>query len=333
MANINKNEIGYNENTTANALMVQYKRGLAAPMDISEVFTSLEAAQAYASLDPISYAGQKISVAGENVKTEVYKITSGGTLVRLVDEEDLASFKLPDNLATTDDVDNASNAAVSSAKTYVDGKLVDYATKSYVTDQIVSAMTGGEIELTGYAKEEDVKAYDAETLSSAKTYTDEAVARVEGEMMWLPIEDDGEKHKVRFWRGTREKYNFLLKNNALNPWTRYAVLDNINGVDQYTEYFGENQISEQTGQLLPVNSIINNIIDAEAVPYKRYLLGTDGVGYQIYECVPEEDGSMKWLVKPFDYRYGVRVIDRGLKNFVYVNNALRTYDDVNCGEF
>ena len=63
MANINKNEIGYNENTTANALMVQYKRGLAAPMDISEVFTSLEAAQAYASLDPISYAGQKISVA------------------------------------------------------------------------------------------------------------------------------------------------------------------------------------------------------------------------------------------------------------------------------
>ena len=92
MANINKNEIGYNENTTANALMVQYKRGLAAPMDISEVFTSLTSAQHYAKGDPIAYAGQTIAVAGEGIKTEVYKITSGGTLVRLVDENALTNI-------------------------------------------------------------------------------------------------------------------------------------------------------------------------------------------------------------------------------------------------
>ena len=92
MANINKNEIGYNENTTANALMVQYKRGLAAPMDISEVFTSLTSAQHYAKGDPIAYAGQTIAVAGEGIKTEVYKITSGGTLVRLVDENDIKNL-------------------------------------------------------------------------------------------------------------------------------------------------------------------------------------------------------------------------------------------------
>ena len=134
MANINKNEIGYNENTTANALMVQYKRGLAAPMDISEVFTSLELAQFYASSDPIAYAGQSIAVAGDGIKTEIYKITSGGTLVRMVDENDLASIKLPDNLATTDDVKTATESAISSAKTYVDDKLIDFEKKLLIED-------------------------------------------------------------------------------------------------------------------------------------------------------------------------------------------------------
>lgn len=50
--------------------------------------------------------------------------------------------------------------------------LSDYATHSYVTEQIVSAMTGGEVELVGYAKEEWVKSEDANAIESAKTYTD-----------------------------------------------------------------------------------------------------------------------------------------------------------------
>ena len=46
------------------------------------------------------------------------------------------------------------------------------------------------------------------------------------------------------------------------------------------------------------------------------------------------DGDFhKWLIKPFDYRYGVRVIEKGLKNYIYVNNTLKTYDDVDCGLF
>ena len=330
MANINKNEIGYNENTTANALMVQYKRGLAAPMDISEVFTSLEAAQAYASLDPISYAGQKVSVAGENVKTEVYKITSGGTLVRLVDEEDLASFKLPDNLATTDDVKTASESAVSSAKTYVDGKLVDYAPKSYVTEQIVSAMTGGEITIEGYAKIEEVKTSGDTLFASAKTYTDEEISKLSDELNWIPV--DGEKQKVRNWKGTRENYELLVSNNVTSPWTKYVVIDNINGREFITEYYGTNQVCEATGQLLPVKSIIASISEIEPQPYDRYLVGSNGNGYNIYEYIISGD-SHRWIIKPFDYRYGVRVISEGLKNFVYVNGTLRTYDDVDCGVF
>ena len=278
MANIKKNEIGYNENTTANALMVQYKRGLAAPMDISEVFTSLELAQFYASSDPIAYAGQSIAVAGDGIKTEIYKITSGGTLVRMVDENDLASIKLPDNLATTDDVKTATESAI----------------------------------------------------SSAKTYTDSAITVASESLNWILV--DGEKQKVRNWRGTRANYEMLVQNSAVSPWTRYVVIDTINGKEVITEYYGQNQVAEATGQLLPVKDIIGNIYDITPQPYDRYLVGSDGQGYQIYEYVIEGDFH-KWLIKPFDYRYGVRVIERGLKNYVYVNNVLKTYDDVDCGSF
>ena len=294
MANINKNEIGYNENTTANALMVQYKRGLAAPMDISEVFTSLELAQSYASSDPIAYAGQSIAVAGDGIKTEIYKITSGGTLVRMADESDLASIKL------------------------------------YVTDQIVSAMTGGEIELTGYAKTEDVKASGDTIYASAKTYTDSAITVASESLNWILV--DGEKQKVRNWRGTRANYELLVQNSAVSPWTRYVVIDTINGKEVITEYYGQNQVAEATGQLLPVKDIIGSISDITPQPYDRYLVGSDEQGYQIYEYVIEGDFH-KWLIKPFDYHYGVRVIERGLKNYVYVNNVLKTYDDVDCGSF
>jgi hypothetical protein len=330
MANINKNEIGYNENTTANALMVQYKRGLAAPMDISEVFTSLESAQFYASSDPIAYAGQSIAVAGDGIKTEIYKITSGGTLVRMIDEEDLASFELPDNLATTDDVDNASNAAVSSAKTYVDGKLEDYATKSYVTDTVAGILTDGEFDLDGYAKVEDVKTSGDAIYNKSVAYTDDAILAVSEEHNWILVE--GEPQKVRNWRGSRASYEMLVDNKAVSPWTRYVVIDVINGKEVITEYYGNNQVSDATGQLLPVKNVIASISDITPNPYDRYLVGSDGKGYQIYEYIIDGEYH-KWLVKPFDYRYGVRIIEKGLKNYVYLNGVLKTYDDVDCGEF
>ena len=96
MANIKKNEIGYDEVIaagTANALMVQYKRANAAPLDITEVFTSLDSAEVYAASGATSYAGQVIAIAGEGVETKVYKITSGGTLVELVDAIALEKVK------------------------------------------------------------------------------------------------------------------------------------------------------------------------------------------------------------------------------------------------
>jgi hypothetical protein len=169
--------------------------------------------------------------------------------------------------------------------------------------------------------------------SNAKSYTDEVASNIMLEFNWVPVEGDTETHKVRNWRGPREKYEKLLKNNALDSWTRYVVIDTINNSEVYTEYFGANQVADLTGQLLPVNDILGNITEAEAAPYKRYLVGRNGVGYNTYECVLDSDNVLRWIIKPFDYKYGVRVISKGLKNYVYVNGQLVTYDDIDCGTF
>ena len=173
-------------------------------------------------------------------------------------------------------------------------------------------------------------AAEANAISSAKTYTDSAITVASEDLNWILV--DGEKQKVRNWRGTRANYEILVQNNAVSPWTRYVVIDTINGKEVITEYYGQNQVVEATGQLLPVKDIIRSISDITPQPYDRYLVGADGQGYKIYEYVIDGDFH-KWLIKPFDYHYGVRVIERGLKNYVYVNNVLKTYDDVDCGSF
>ena len=173
-------------------------------------------------------------------------------------------------------------------------------------------------------------AAEANAISSAKTYTDSAITVASEDLNWILV--DGEKQKVRNWRGTRANYEMLVQNSAVSPWTRYVVIDTINGKEVITEYYGQNQVAEATGQLLPVKDIIRSISDITPQPYDRYLVGADGQGYQIYEYVIDGDFH-KWLIKPFDYHYGVRVIERGLKNYVYVNNVLKTYDDVDCGSF
>ena len=176
---------------------------------------------------------------------------------------------------------------------------------------------------------EKVAAWDAAE-ANASAYTDSAITIATESLNWLPV--DGEKHKVRNWRGTRANYELLVQNSAVTPWTRYVVIDTINEKEVITEYYGENQVAEATGQLLPVKDIIGSISEITPQPYDRYLVGSDGQGYQIYEYVIDGEFN-KWLIKPFDNRYGVRVISKGLKNYVYVNNTLKTYDDVDCGDF
>ena len=157
MANINKQEIGYNEVIaagTANALMVQYKRANAAPLDITDVFTSKEYALQYAASGSTSYAGQVIAVAGENIETKVYKITSGGTLVELIDENALAEVI---ELAGKIDEIKVNGSALTITDKSVNIDLTKYATKDWVSLEIVSAVTEGKVNLEGYATEQWVE--------------------------------------------------------------------------------------------------------------------------------------------------------------------------------
>lgn len=249
-------------------------------------------------------------------------------------ENALSSAKAyADGLGLKYDAKGSAEAAITTSKNYVDTKLENYAPKSYVTEQIVSAMTGGEIELTGYAKLEVVKDLDTSVYNSALTYTDSATTLVKEQLEWIEADGGTEKHVVRHWRGSREKYEFLKKNGALNSWTKYVVIDTINGNETIVEYYGTNQVYDLTGQLLPVKDIIESIASITASPYDRYLVGRNGIGYRVYECVLDDENNLKWYIKPFDYRFGVRVISKGLKNYVYLDGDLITYDEVDCGEF
>jgi len=143
-----------------------------------------------------------------------------------------------------------------------------------------------------------------------------------------------EKHVIRHWRGTIESYNFLKSNNALDDWTLYYVIYSGNTI---VEYFGQNRIHEEAGQLLPVESVVSGT-PLNPNPYDRYLVGTDANGYEIYEYTPEKiQGDTGYTLTArhfeFDEKYGVRVRDKGLKNYVYVDGKLVTYDDVDCGTF
>ena len=95
------------------------------------------------------------------------------------------------------------NAALPVSEKAVNIDLEDYATKAYVSEKVTEIVTGGEVELTGYAKITDVesavseclsdaKEYadsaDSAVLASAKEYTDEAIASHEVDLS--PVQDD-----------------------------------------------------------------------------------------------------------------------------------------------
>jgi hypothetical protein len=229
-------------------------------------------------------------------------------------------------------IDENKEATYVSSQETMDDLIAD--TVENAVEEAVNKVTSGASEAFDTLKEveEWIKTTPNFTDFVKKQYVDEKIAELEANFNWIDADENG-THKVKNWRGSREKYEFLLKNNALDSWTRYSVVDVIGEEKIITEYFGVNQISELTGQLLPVKSILQTVEEAEVVPYNRYLIGEDGVGYSIYECLFDSENNLRWRIGPFDYRHGVRVIDKGLKNYIYYDNMLRTYDDVDGGVF
>ena len=314
------------------ALNYSFSRNLNIPLDEDAVKSTLNEVKDYVKTKSKCYAGQLFSVIGDTEdKNGLYIVLSkgeNGSVIKLATQEALDAvsssagkideIQLNGNALTINNkkvnIDLTDYALISD----VDSKLKNYATKSEVTDQIVSAMTGGEIELTGYATVD---------------YVDSAITSIESELMWLPIGNGVGKTPVRHWKGSRESYELLLKNDALDNWTKYVVFDVLDNKVVYTEYYGSNQVSELTGQMLPAKSIISNIDEIIPLPYDRYLVGTDESGYNVYEYVIDSIGEHRWIIKPFKSTYGIRIKDRGLKNYVYVDGKLITYDEVDAGSF
>ncbi len=276
------------------ALNYSYSRNLNIPLDEDAVKATLSDVLAYVRTKSKCYAGQLFSVTGDT--------TNNGLYIALVVGTEGSVLKL----ATQESLDLVASEAGKIDKIFLNG------TELTINNKTVS------IDLSDYA-----------TVS----FVGEKISEIEETLKWLPVGDEAERHTVRKWKGTREKYEYLYAHNAIDNWTKYVVIDVINGEDVITEYYGANQVSNHTGQLLPVESIIEDIAEVTATPYSRYLVGSDGVGYDIYEYVIDSEGSHRWIITEFDYRYGVRVISEGLKNFVYVNGTLKTYDDVDCGLF
>lgn len=144
--------------------------------------------------------------------------------------------------------------------------------------------------------------------------------------------------KVRFWRGTRENYNFLAKAKQLDYWMRYSVKE-IDGT--WTEYYGSNQISCPSGQILPVIDIVEKLPNS-LNPGDRYLVGVDKTENnpsEYYIVTVDVDTSnnntMSVRIDNFLNNSGlsVRVINKKSMAYQLVDGYITTYDLVDGGTF
>lgn len=132
---------------------------------------------------------------------------------------------------------------------------------------------------------------------------------------------------VNIWRGSRESYNNL---GIYDYYTRYSVKENDG---TYTEYYGTNPISPNSGQLLPVIDIVETLPSepGSLKPGDRYLVGS-GSTYYIVEITPNPNPEKKAIITPLG-TYSVKVINKNMMEYQLVNGKLRTYDIVDCGSY
>ena len=152
MANNNVNDITYEHvitADTANSLMIQYERGKAAPMDITDVFETVGGAKNYAASGNNSYVGKILSVIGGN-KVDVYKIDKNSNIKRLVDEEDILNATTSVSAITSISATTAKSALTVTSR-------VPSASTSYSATTSVSAITANKV---GKSLNVGAKSYD-----------------------------------------------------------------------------------------------------------------------------------------------------------------------------
>lgn len=138
-------------------------------------------------------------------------------------------------------------------------------------------------------------------------------------------------NRVKFWRGTRAKYNAL---GTWDYWTEYNVKE-TNG--SWTKYYGTKEIVGDSGELAPVEGILTpqefaNLDNTGKTQGSRWLVGS-GDSYYIVEFGPqggEDPTSVR--IEPLG-SYSVRVKNNGLKAYQLVDGELYTYDRdvIDCG--
>lgn len=147
------------------------------------------------------------------------------------------------------------------------------------------------------------------------------------------------KNRVRFWRGTSESYETIKKAGLLNYWTRYSVkyVDSY-GLVTWKEFYGDNPLTEDPGQLLPVIDILPNMpLSTELNPGDRYWISSGNENYIVDVLVGTEDtnGNLTLSERIISLKegIGVRVKNRGYKTYLLLNGEVITYDEVNCGTY
>lgn len=142
-------------------------------------------------------------------------------------------------------------------------------------------------------------------------------------------------NRVKFWRGTRAKYNAL---GTWDYWTEYNVKEE-NGT--WTKYYGTKEVTGDYGELAPVESIITvsefeDLSEDKKKQGSRWLVGS-GNDYYIVEFGPKDKvGKIgeTTRIEPLG-NYSVRVNDQGLKAYQLVDGELYTYDRdiIDCGKY
>ena len=145
------------------------------------------------------------------------------------------------------------------------------------------------------------------------------------------------KNRVRFWRGTAESYELLKKAGALNYWTRYSVkYTSEGGIVTWKEFYGDNPLTEETGQLLPVIDIVTQL-PSTLNPGDRYWVSAEGENYIIttIEVGKDKDGEATLSSRNLVLKEGisVRVKNKDYKSYVLINGNYITYDEIDCGTY